>query len=409
MSLLTECLRWSERALLALDSVGRGGPEEMRLRAAAGVSLMFTRGGLDSARLALERSLAIAEERGDVLDQVRLLGPLQMFHLRTGAFGAALNYARRCSAAAKGTDDPVAVIVAHSILGISLHLSGDLAAARVELEAAIHLGSRLRRSTTSHLGFECRCLARVILARTLWLQGHPAQAVERAQETVREAAAMDHSLTFSIASIWAACVFLWVGDLDRAEEHVDRLVARAETYSLGPYLLVGRGFKGELKILRGDVIGGIEALETALGELHAAPYELLSTWLNMALARGLTAAGRTAEAITLIDRTLAAVQERGDHCYRPELLRMKGRLLLEKPEASFEAAEQCFKQSLDLSRGQGARAWELRTARDLAELWAGQGRARTARALLEPLAASFVEGRDTADVKAATRLLTSLA
>ena len=89
MSLLTECLRWSERALLALDSVGHGGPEEMRLRAASGVSLMFTRGGLDAARVALERSLAIAEERGDVLDQVRLLGPLQMFHLRTGAFNTA--------------------------------------------------------------------------------------------------------------------------------------------------------------------------------------------------------------------------------------------------------------------------------------------------------------------------------
>jgi hypothetical protein len=82
MSLLSECLRWSERALLALGTAARGGPEEMRLLAASGVSLMFTRGGLDAARVALEGSLAIAEERADVLDQVRLLGPLQMLHLR---------------------------------------------------------------------------------------------------------------------------------------------------------------------------------------------------------------------------------------------------------------------------------------------------------------------------------------
>ena len=53
------------------------------------------------ARAALNRSLAIAEEHGDALEQVRLLGPLHMFHLRSGDFKAALHYARRCSAIAE--------------------------------------------------------------------------------------------------------------------------------------------------------------------------------------------------------------------------------------------------------------------------------------------------------------------
>jgi predicted ATPase len=409
MSLLTECLGWSERALSALDSVGAGGPEEMRLRAAAGVSLMFTRGGLNAARVALERSLAIAEARGAVHDQVRLLGPLQMFHLRSGAFNTALDTARRCSTAAKETDDPVASTVAHAILGISLHLKGDLAAARSELEAALRIRSRPPRSTTSHLGFEGRSLAGAILARTLWLQGHPAQAIARAEDTVREAAAMDHSLTFSIASIWATCVFIWAGDLQRAGHHIDRLLARAETYSLGPYLSVGRGFQGELAILRGDVGPGVEALETALAELHDAPYELLSTWLALALARGLAAGGRGADAGALVDRTIDAVHERGDLCYLPELLRMRGRLIFDAKEPDLDAAEQAFTQSLELSRAQGARAWALRTACDLAELWARQGRTPAARALLAPLTDSFFDGQDTADVKAAIRFLTELA
>jgi predicted ATPase/DNA-binding winged helix-turn-helix (wHTH) protein len=409
MSLLTECLRWSERALLALDAAGRGGREEMRLRAASGVSLMFTRGGLDAARAALERSLAIAEERGDVLDQVRLLGPLQMFHLRKGDFNTALGYARRCSVVARATEDSVASAVAHSILGISLHLNGALAAARVELEAAIGPGLRSVRTTTTYLGFEGRILAGGILARNLWLQGHPAQALERARQTVRDAAAMDHSLTLSIALIWAITVFLWTGDLESAEEYIDRLILRAETYSLGPYLLVARGFEGELAILRGDAIGGVETLEGVLERLHAAPYELLSTPLSLALARGLAAAGRLADGFALLDRTIAAVEEQGDHCYLPELLRMRGRLLLPMHDVNHEVAEKCFEQSLELSLRQGARAWEIRTASDLAELWAGQGRAPAARALLEPLTGSFVEGRETADLKAATRLLASLA
>jgi predicted ATPase len=71
-------------------------------------------------------------------------------------------------------------------------------------------------------------------------------------------------------------------------------------------------------------------------------------------------------------------------------------------------AEMCFVQSLELSRRHGARAWELRSAMDLAELWAGLGRSTDARALLLPAFEQFTEGLDTADLTAAERLLTTL-
>jgi len=369
---------------------------------------MFTRGGLDAARVALEVSLAIAEERGAVLDQVRLLGPLQMFHLRKGDFNTALEYARRCSVVAGATEDSVAVAVAHSILGISLHLNGDLAAARVELEAAIDPATAAGRTTTSYLGFEGRLLAGAVLARNLWLEGHPAQSIERAGRTVADAAAMDHSLTLSIALVWAVTVFLWAGELASAEEHVDRLLSRAEAYSLSPYLLVGRGFKGELAILRGDADGGVLTLESALKDLHAAPYELLSTSLSLALIRGLGASGRFAQGMTLVDETIRLVEARGDFCYLPELLRVRGALLLSMPEPNRRNAEACFQQSLSLSRRQGARAWELRSAIDLARLWRGEGKSAAAHGLLQPVFDQFVGGRSTADLSAAARLLAEL-
>jgi hypothetical protein len=65
-------------------------------------------------------------------------------------------------------------------------------------------------------------------------------------------------------------------------------------------------------------------------------------------------------------------------------------------------------QSFELSRRQGARAWELRTAVDLATLLAGQGQRKSGRALLGPVFEQFVEGWDTADLKAAERLLATL-
>jgi hypothetical protein len=148
-----------------------------------------------------------------------------MFYRRTGDFTAALQHAKRCSAIAETVEDPVAIALACAILGTSLHLSGDLADARAELEAALDRGPRAQRTTTIYLGFEGPILAGAILARNLWLQGHPVQAMERARQTVEEAAGMDHSLTLAIALIWAISVFLWTGDLRRAETYIDWLLS----------------------------------------------------------------------------------------------------------------------------------------------------------------------------------------
>jgi predicted ATPase/DNA-binding winged helix-turn-helix (wHTH) protein len=408
MSLLPECHRWSERAIFARGDAALGGPDEMHLQAALGVSLMFMRGGRDAARVALERSFAIAEDRGDALYQVRLLGPLNMFHLRAGNFTTALQCAKRCSAAIATVKDLDAIALAHSILGVSLHLAGDLADAGAELESALDRGPRAQRTTTVYLGFEGKILAKAILARNLWLQGRPDRAIERARQAVDEAAAMDHSLTLAIALIWAISVFLWTGELESAEAYLDMLISLAESHSLAPYLLVAHGFKGEVAIRHGDASGGVESLQSSLQKLHAAPYELLTTALNISLVQGLAATDRFAEGIALIDQTLRQIEENGDLCYMPELLRLKGRLLLSMPQPSVDDVEMCFMQSLELSRRQGAKAWELRTAIELASLLADQGRRESARMVLRPVYDQFVEGSGTADMKAAERLLAAL-
>ena len=87
---------------------------------------------------------------------------------------------------------------------------------------------------------------------------------------------------------------------------------------------------------------------------------------------------------------------------------MKGRVLLATPQPRVQEAETCFIQSLDRSRHQGARAWGLRTAVDLAALWAAQGEQGRAQAVLQPIYDEFPEGSDTADLKAAAHLLAIL-
>jgi predicted ATPase len=409
MSLLPECHRWSERALLALDDATRGGSEEMHLQACLGISSMHMHGESDAARVALNRSLAIAEERGDVLNQAGLLGMLHMFHFRSGDFKNALDYAKRSRTVAGTTEDPAAIALAHSILGRSLHVTGDLSGARVQLEASLQHWSHSRRTGTAYLAFDHHYhRTGIALARTLWLQGHPAQAVARARQAIKDAERMDHPVSLAVVLAWAASVFLWTGDLQSAEEQIDSSISHAESHSLGPLVAVGQARKGELAIRRGGAKDGVESLQACLEKIHAVRYELLTTEFNISLVQGLAALGRFAEGITLIDETIRRVETNGDLSYMPELLRVKGSLLLSMPQPSVDDAKMCLMQSLELSRRQGARAWELRTAVDLAKLLANQRQPERARALLQPVFEQFTEGSDTADLKGAERLLATL-
>jgi predicted ATPase len=405
MSLLPECYRWSQHAIVALDDTARGGSEEMQLQANLGVASMHMYGPSDAARAALNRSLGIAEARGNVLSQVGILGTLSMFCTRDGEFKISLDHARRARAVAGTAEDPDAMALAQSALGRALHFIGDHSDARSELEAAFQHWSHAQRT---YLGFDDRILVGLGLARGLWVQGHPAQAADRARETIKDAERSTNPASLAVALAWAPDVFVWTGELAAAEEYADRLVAYAQSHSLGPYLHVGHGYKGTLAIRRGNAKSGVETLQDCLEHCHALHYEVRNTELKIVLAQGLLAIGQVDKAITLVDDTISQVEENGDFFFMPEALRVRGCALLLLPKARVDDAQTWFMRSLELGRRQGAQAWELRAAIDMAALLAGQGQADDACTLLQPIFELFVEGLETADLKAARRLLTDL-
>jgi len=408
MSLLPECHRWSQRAILALDDGIRGGAKEMHLQAGLGFSSMQMHGESDAARAALNRGLAIAVERGDVLNQAALLVMLHMFHFRDADFKVAMRFAMRCKAIAETVEDPAIKALAHSALGRSLQVAGDLSGSRVELESMQEIMSRSKWTGTIYLGYDRHYRAGIGLARTLWLQGHPAQAVERVHRAIRDTERMDHPASLALVLAGAASILLWTGDLQSAEDHTDASIYYAEANSLRPLVAIGRCRKAEIAIRRGDAKDGVESLQAALQKVRAARHDMITTEFNMTLVQGLAALGQHAQGVTLIDKAIRRVEANGDVSYMPELLRLKGSLVLSNPQPSVDDAEMCFMQSLELSRRQGARAWELRTATDLATLFARQGRSGRGRAVLEPVFEQFTEGFATTDLRVAKQVLASL-
>jgi predicted ATPase/DNA-binding winged helix-turn-helix (wHTH) protein len=407
-SMIAERHRWSERAILALDDSTRGGPEEMRLQASFGGTSMHMHGQTDAAHVALTRSLAIAEQRGDVPYQVGALCQLSTFHARLGHFKTMLLYDQRSQAVAETVDDAETQAVAQSILGRSLHFLGDHRGARAALEASLQHWSRSQQSREIDLGLDHRIVVGIGLSRTLWLQGYPVQAMERVRQNLKDAESRNHPASLGLALAWALGTFLWAGDLESVEEHAGRLVSHATSHSLRPYLTVARGYQGALAIRRDDAEGGVASLQTCLTELHTARYGIFNTEFNFSLVQGLVAIERPDEGMILADETIRLLDANGEVSYMPEALRVKGGIVLAMPRPDADAAEGLFRQSLELSRHQGARAWELRTAVDLAALLVARGSPDRARTLLLPVFEQFEEGLDTADPRAAARLLETL-
>jgi predicted ATPase/DNA-binding winged helix-turn-helix (wHTH) protein len=408
MSLLTECHRWAERALLAIGDAMRGGPEEMRLQAALGLSLMFTQHDSGTVRAALTRGLECAERCGDSQYQLQILGGLHLLHERIGAFAQSLAFAQRSAVAAEAIGDPVAIAAAHSWLGISHHLMGDLEAADSHLQIALASPRVSQRFNTIQIGFDYHYRARIARARNLWLRGYPDQAARVARETVAEAAALDHPVTLCMALIWAVTVFAWRRDMREIESHIDRFGAIADRYALTPYQAASQGVRGAMAIRRGDVVAGVESLQLGLKTLGANGYELLATELVSVLAEGQALDRRFDAALATIDQAIQQSESFGRLFTLPELLRIQGWILSIAPNPDGQAVEACLLRSLALSRRQTARGWELRTAIDLAALWARNDRLEDARSLLQPVLAKFTEGKDTADLVEAERLLATL-
>ena len=401
MSLLPECHRWSKRAIFALDDATRGGSDEMHLQSGLGISSMYNLGNNDQSHAALMRGLELAEKLSDQVNQFRLVGQLNSFHRRAGNFDRMLEVAQRSEAIANEMADPIATAAAHSMLGISHHLIGNQAEARTHLEAALAEARAFNSVKAHRLDFHYE-RPRIVMARTLWILGYPDQAVQFVSETI-DGLAGTEPVTTCIALLWGASVFLWAGDLASANACIDRVIPHAERHALTPYQAVAYGRKGEVLIRQGEIETGVELLRSSLTTLNAERMYAMDFYGT--LAQGLGMMGRIDQALSTIDTKIAQVEPHGE-LLEPELRRIRGELL--EKTADEQGAERAFRRSIELADQQSALSWRLRASISLARLQLRQGRREEARELLAETYARFSEGFDTADLKTAEGLLSTL-
>src|SRR5712675_319567 len=399
LSLLTECRFWMERAIA--EHGGQGDRREMELQEALAVSLMFIKGNSDEVLAALTTALSLAQALELPHHQMRLFAAHHIFLVRVGDFRGAAAVAEQNAAVAKGTADPMAMMMADWMLGVSHHLLGDQASARKHCETSLK-PAPIQRSSLIRSGYDQRIRSLLTLARSLWLGGYANRAVIVATQALHQATALDHPVSRCLCGIYRVTFFLWTGEWSEADRTIDGLIAFAEKYSLRCHHAICLGLKGELSLRQGGTDAGLRLLNACLEALGGVQHQTMTPVFTSDLAICLARTGRPDEADAAIDKAMAC----GPHFYLPETMRIKAELLASGPHSS--EAEYWFSRSLDLAREQSAPAWELRTATSLAHLWARQGRGDEATSVLRTVYDRFTEGFDTLDLRAAKRLLDDL-
>ena len=381
---------------------------EMKLQAALGASLLFTKGAIPAARQACTAALHLADSFGDAEYQFRALSELWAHHTNTGEFAAALTLAQRFYTLALEHADPATLPIADRILSISYHYLGDQTNTWRYVERMLSDDADpQRRSQFIRFRFDQKVAGRVVLARVLWLRGFADQAWRAARTAVADAEALADPATLCYALSHGGClVALWVGDFAAAERYVEMLLEHSRENGFAIWNDFASRLKEIVLVKTGDLDGGLLLLRGGLNKITEFNSGL---WFLTALgemAEALGRLGRFADALATVERGIDRSQ-RG--WLAPELLRINGELLLaQSTTETTQVVKDLFLQALDGAREQGSLSWELRAATSLARLLRDQNRPTDAIDCLRPTYDRFTEGFNTADLVAAKQLLNEL-
>ena len=379
---------------------------ELGLQLGRGTALMAARGyAAPEAEAAYARAEALS---GEVADPSRLapaLYGLGAFYSATGQPRKAYECGRRLHAVADAIGDPDALIEANVMLGIAQFLRGNLVAAEPSFVLVLaRWEPEKHRDHIFAYGQEPGVVSLTMTALTRGWLGRLDEALEFAREAELRGREVAHPLTFAYTLAGIGILYQLVGDVDRAEGTARELVTVASEHALPLWLAWGRTMCGWALLERGRAEEGMAEITVGMASAQVAHSSVMKIHFLSQLAEAFGRLGYVSEGVTMIEEGFADLEPTDERVSEAELHRSRGLLHL-AVEGESLAAEACFRQGIEVARGQQALLLELRSATALAELLAGEERAGEARLLLEDVTGRFTQGLETKVVRNATDLL----
>jgi predicted ATPase len=311
---------------------------------------------------------------------------------------------------AERLDDPLLRTQAHHALGISLVDAGRLHEARQHLLQGWSLYQRQHHAAHTALSVYDPAMACAgFAAHALWLLGEVTPAVQWMQASLQLSRDLEHPYTLAGALSLAAMLAQYRGAAAEVQTHTAELLTLCAAQGFPYFHAWGTILHGWALSVQGQRRTGITRLREGLRAYTDTGAAILETYWSALLAEALAQDGQTAEALEILNKTLARLHSAGEHRWEAELHRQRALLLLTPPWRRPAEAAASLHQALAVAHRQGAKSLELRAAISLSRLWQQQGRQTAARDLLADMYGQFSEGFDTADLREARALLAALA
>jgi predicted ATPase/DNA-binding winged helix-turn-helix (wHTH) protein len=413
-ALNSECRERCEQALLGLEPDGRQNMwRRMLLQIALAAALYAPARASVRAKTLATEAFEFAEILDDFDTQVWALATLYSLNVNGRDYGAARTEAERLQRIADRIGDPAMIAVVDRRMGYLQYVGGRFREAQQSFERVLQFRFAIddRQPAFWFFPFHHVSLSRAMLAEVLWLRGFAERAFNEAQANLGELNATDHQLSLRRLLDFGTCrIATLTGDLVTADREIARLIEFSTMLDATFWQATGRFLEGKVMIARGAFA---EALRTLRGtfDMRRLTRQFFSDQeVKGAFAEAFAGLGQFDEALVTVDDAInGARQPDAEVWYLPELLRIKGDVLLgQAADQSTSAAEDCFKQAGEMARQQGALFWELRIALSIARLRVTQSREDEARGILLAVYEQFTEGFATKDLRAARAMLDAM-
>ncbi|UTW13166.1 adenylate/guanylate cyclase domain-containing protein [Marinobacterium rhizophilum] len=389
--------------------------QELGLQLALGPVWMAIRGyAAAEVEATYRRALELSQHSDDVPAHFTALFGLDAYYLVGGELQAALDMAEQLLQLAEREQDTDFLLEAYGSVGVVLLPLGELAPARDRLEQGAALYDPEQHRAHAFLyGLDPGVLCLCYLAFTLQLMGASAQARAQNDAALALAQQLGHPVSLAFALDFAAELHQLCGEGEQVLARAEAAIELSCEQGFSFWLAHGRVLQGWALAAQGDSDAGIEQIRQGLVAYRATGAEMFMTHLQGLLADALVRAGKTAEALSVLDEALALVETTRERFYEAELYRLRGECLADAPvspaagKGASATPESCFLQAIKLARGQGARLLEWRAMLSLAQLRIQQSRAKEARELLDMICKASPEA-DGSLVTTAKTLLEKL-
>jgi predicted ATPase len=358
---------------------------------------------------AYARARILCQQLGDTQDMLPVLFGLWRFYVMRADFAMSQQLAEELLGLDRKSGELPLHVIPHYAAGFTYFCLGELSPAHTHLEEGIaHYNKTQRNHPVFWSGQDPGIACNVYAALTLWLLGYPDQALARAHDGLALAIELAHPFSHAFALAFVSIVEQVRRRRPEAYDHAEAAVILSTEQSFPTWLAAAT-------ILSGWALTGLEQqqegvirLRQGLTDWHAIGTELLLPYFMTLLAEGYGALKQFDKALDALKEGWEAMDRTGEHWWKPEMLRLKGDLLLLQSTSDVVQAEDCFREALDVARNQQAKSLELRTATSLARLWQSRDKGQEAYNLLAPVHEWFIEGFDTADLQEAKALLGEL-